>query len=282
MDSLVVARVEQPFTTQNNYLVLHSIYSTVLVDECWWYSLDFLLTSTNSSFPPLLGAVEYVVSFVRWKQSILSKSWSRKKEREKSRVLFGGYTPPLQLVHPPLYPSFHCRYIVVTLSLVIVVVVTWRLFPTRTHTPGLCCLVATHHHCNWCIPCDILPRGASETQVNTAGQHPETNEGNEVSLSHASQERWEMPKVCPSTLHDNGQELQETNLSATTMTALLSTDVQTYDAWTLIQHRNGKGGTNQALNGPKEQKVGPKKKPKVRPKVGKTKQSQQGIGSQLI
>jgi hypothetical protein len=113
MDSLVVARVEKPFTTQNNYLVLHSIYSTVLVDECWWYSLDFLLTSTNSSFPPLLGAVEYVVSFVRWKQSILSKSWSRKKEREKSRVLFGGYTPPLQLVHPPLYPSLHCRYIVV-------------------------------------------------------------------------------------------------------------------------------------------------------------------------
>jgi hypothetical protein len=114
--------------------------------------------------------------------------------------------------------------------------------------------------------CDILPRGASETQVNTAGQHPETNEGNEVSLSHASQERWEMPKVCPSTLHDNGQELQETNLSATTMTALLSTDVQTYDAWTLIQHRNGKGGTNQALNGPKE---GPKKSPKLGPKLAK-------------
>jgi hypothetical protein len=90
-----------------------------------------------------------------------------------------------------------------------------------------------------------------------------------------------MPKACPSTLHENGQELQETNISATTMTALLSMDVQTYDAWTLIQHRNGKGGTNQALNGPKEQKIRPKE-PKVGPKVGKTKQSQQGIGSQLI
>jgi hypothetical protein len=65
------------------------------------------------------------------------------------------------------------------------------------------------------------------------------------------------------------------------MTALLSTDVQTYEQWTLIATRNGKGGTKQAANGRKEQKNGPKE-PKERPKVGTTKQSTKTIGSQLI
>jgi hypothetical protein len=126
--------------------------------------------------------------------------------------------------------------------------------------------------------CDILSRGTSTTQVNTAGQHPETNEGNEISMSHASQERWEMPQACPSNLHENGQELQETNISATTMTALVSTDVQTYDAWTLETAREEliKLATDQ-----KSRKSGPKS-PKLGPKLATTKQSRQGIGSQLI
>jgi hypothetical protein len=87
-----------------------------------------------------------------------------------------------------------------------------------------------------------------------------------------NQERSGSPLACPRNLQENGEELQEPNISATTMTALLSTAVQTYDEWTLIHHRNGKGGTKQAPNGPKEQKNGPKE-PKVGPKVGKVNQS---------
>jgi hypothetical protein len=87
-----------------------------------------------------------------------------------------------------------------------------------------------------------------------------------------NQERSGSPLACPRNLHQNGEELQEPNISATMMTALLSTAVQTYDEWTLIHHRNGKGGTKQAPNGPKEQKNGPKE-PKVGPKVGKVNQS---------
>jgi hypothetical protein len=66
----------------------------------------------------------------------------------------------------------------------------------------------------------------------------------------------------------------ENNVSAKEMTAHLSMDVQTYEEWTLISKRNGKGGTKQAFKGPKQ--------PKAWPKVGKTKQSNKEIGSQLI
>jgi hypothetical protein len=54
------------------------------------------------------------------------------------------------------------------------------------------------------------------------------------------------------------------------MTALLSTELQTYDEWTYITKRNGKGGTKQAANGPKEHKVWPKE-PKDEPKSAKRK-----------
>jgi hypothetical protein len=67
---------------------------------------------------------------------------------------------------------------------------------------------------------------------------------------------------------------EKNNISAKETTALLSMDVQTYEEWTLISKRNGKGGTKQAFQGPKEPKIGPK--------VGKTKQSNKEIGSQLI
>jgi hypothetical protein len=132
--------------------------------------------------------------------------------------------------------------------------------------------------------CDIL-QGASggadsDTPVSTA-RTPETNEGTKVSMNHGSQERSEMPIACPKHLHEAGKELQGKLNSATTMTALLSADVQTYDAWTLVPKRNGKGGTKHAPNGPKVQKVGPKE-PKERPKVGTNQRENNAIGSQLI
>jgi hypothetical protein len=89
-----------------------------------------------------------------------------------------------------------------------------------------------------------------------------------------------MPKAGPGNLHESGKELQETTNSAKTMTALLSTDVQTYTEWTLVPQRNGKGGTKQVSNGPKEQKIGPKE-PRVGPKESDQKQSNKEIGSQL-
>jgi hypothetical protein len=119
-------------------------------------------------------------------------------------------------------------------------------------------------------PCDILPgsKGTDgETQFNTGTSPPATNDGQEVSMTRAIVERSGTPVVCPKSLHKSGTELQEETISAMQMTALLSTELQTYDEWTLIPQRNGKGGTKQAPNGPKEQKVGPKT-PKVRPKVG--------------
>jgi hypothetical protein len=94
------------------------------------------------------------------------------------------------------------------------------------------------------------------------------------------QERSGSPIAC---LHETGKELQEPNISEQQMTALLSMELQTYDAWTIIHKRNGKGGTEQASNGPKAQKVGPKEPkvwPKVGPKGGKGKQSKHEIGSQ--
>jgi hypothetical protein len=85
-------------------------------------------------------------------------------------------------------------------------------------------------------------------------------------------------KACPGNLQESGKELQETMNSATTMTALLSTDVQTYTEWTLIPNRNGKGGTKHVSNRRKEQKNGPNE-PKVGPKECHPKNE---IGSQLI
>jgi hypothetical protein len=94
-------------------------------------------------------------------------------------------------------------------------------------------------------------------------------------MTQENPERSETRIVCPNPLHDDGKELQEKKNSAKGMTALLSHNVQTYDGWTLIANRNGKGGTNQAFPGPKE--------PKVRPKDGKREQSTKTeVGSQLI
>jgi hypothetical protein len=133
------------------------------------------------------------------------------------------------------------------------------------------------------IDCDILPGS-----INTVIGHPETNEGNQVSRIQEVQENQEQSgseKACPANLHDTGKELQEHNISAQQMTALLSTELQTYEAWTIIHHRNGKGGTKQASNGSNEPKVGPKDPkvwPKGGPKGGKEIRSKHEIGSQLI
>jgi hypothetical protein len=132
--------------------------------------------------------------------------------------------------------------------------------------------------------CDILPGHAltdGETQVNTGSMDPDTMEMNEVSMKQGSTERSGTPKAGPPKLHEIGKELQKTNISATTMTKPLSTELQTYDAWTYITKRNGKGGTKQVSNGSKEHKVWPKE-PKVGPKVCKTKEDNNEIGSQII
>jgi hypothetical protein len=129
--------------------------------------------------------------------------------------------------------------------------------------------------------CAILPGSGgtdSEKKFSTARAGPDTN--GEISVMQENQERSGSPLTCPRNLHENGEELQERNITATTMTALLSTAVQTYDEWTLIHHRNGKGGTKQAPNGPKEHKIGPKE-PKVGPKVGNRTMRKTAIGSQL-
>jgi hypothetical protein len=102
-----------------------------------------------------------------------------------------------------------------------------------------------------------------------------------VSVNHVSQKRSETPKACPGNLHERGTELQERKNLATPMTALLSTDVQIYNEWTLIPQRNGKGGTKRVPNGPKEQKDGPKE-PKVGPKESHPKQFKEEICSQLL
>jgi hypothetical protein len=102
-------------------------------------------------------------------------------------------------------------------------------------------------------------------------------EMNEVSMK---QKRSETPKACPPKLHKIGKELQETNISGTTMTTLLSTELQTYDEWNYITKRNGKGGTKQASNGPKEHKVWPKE-PKVGPMVCKMKEANNEIGNEI-
>jgi hypothetical protein len=78
----------------------------------------------------------------------------------------------------------------------------------------------------------------------------------------------------PSKLHIVGKELQETNISATQMTALLSAELQTYDEWTYIDKRNGKGGTNKHPTSQKSTKIGPKsptKSPKLGPRIAKRK-----------
>jgi hypothetical protein len=90
----------------------------------------FLLTSTNSSLPPPFGSGG-ICRFVRSLEAIHPvEILEHERERERKVVCC------LVTTH------HHCdwcippcirRYIVVTLSLVIVVVVT---FPTRTHTPG--------------------------------------------------------------------------------------------------------------------------------------------------
>jgi hypothetical protein len=97
---------------------------------------------------------------------------------------------------------------------------------------------------------------------------------NEVSVIPAIKERSEIQEVCPPELHEGGKELQEGNISATSMTALFNAKVQTYTPWTLVPKRNSEGGTYKAAKGPKA--------PKVRPKVDETKQSKSVIGSQLI
>jgi hypothetical protein len=90
-----------------------------------------------------------------------------------------------------------------------------------------------------------------------------------------------MPIACPGNLHETGKELQGKRNTATTMTALLSADVQTYAVWTVIPKRSGKGGTKHTSNGPKVWKVWPKE-PKERPKVGTKQGENNTIGSQLI
>jgi hypothetical protein len=130
----------------------------------------------------------------------------------------------------------------------------------------------------------IVQRRDGRTVIHSSvpnGHLPDTNERMKVSVNQANQERSETPKACPGNLHESGKELQETTNSAKTMTALLSTDVQTYTEWTFIPKRNGKGGTKQISNGLKEQKIRPKE-PKVGPKESHQKQAKNEIGSQLI
>jgi hypothetical protein len=87
--------------------------------------------------------------------------------------------------------------------------------------------------------------------VNSKRGNPDTWKRNEVSVIPAIKERSEIKEVCPPELHEGGKELQEGNISATSMTALLNAKVQTYTTWTLVPKRNGDGGTYKAANGPK-------------------------------